>query len=80
MEGLRRLECLYLSAIGSKSIALQTFGESDTGTSNPAGPGELASVKGANALLVAGLRTSDLLGKEGMGGSVATVSIGSGAP
>ena len=78
------VECLYLSATGSNSIELQTFGESDTGNSNTdrEGSEELDSVKNANALLVAGLRMSDLLGKEGPSGSGATskVYVGSGFP
>ena len=77
------VECLYHSATGSNSIELQTFGESDTGNSNTdrEGSEELDSVKNANALLVAGLRMSDLLGKEGPSGSGATkVYVGSGFP
>ena len=77
------VECLYLSATGSNSIELQTFRESDMGNSNThrEGSGELNSVKNANALLVAGLCMSDLLGKEGPSGSGATkVYLGSGFP
>ena len=74
-----RMFCI--SATGSKSIKLQTFGESDMGTSNPKGSGELDSVKNANTLLVPGLRMSNLLGKEGKSGSGTTkVSVGIGFP